>query len=112
MCLFYFRGKGYSSDFTKHMANAKNMLESEDPIVRIVTSTDHICASCPNNEEGICTSCDKVAHYDASVLKYCELPEGCEMHFSEFQNLVKEKILIPGNRPAICGTCQWNELCN
>lgn len=112
MCLFYFKGKGYSSDFTKHMAQAKEMLECGNPIVRIVTKTDYICASCPNNEKGVCTSCGKVACYDSSVLEYCELSENCEMLFSEFQRLVKEKILIPGNRSKICGNCQWNELCN
>jgi len=111
MCLFYFQGKGYSADFVSHMANVKKILLEADPLIEIVAQTDEICSSCPNNENGLCTSHEKVLLYDRSVLRFCGLEEGCQMHFSEFMQLVSDRILSPGKRCEICPDCMWNEWC-
>ena len=110
MCLTYFRGAGYSSDFTKNMWTMKGLLEA-DPPVQLLAGTDDICAACPNNRDGICEDQEKVLEYDRQVLDRCGLTPGMVMPFREFQALVAEKILLPGKREEICGNCEWTGLC-
>ena len=35
-----------------------------EQVIEVICSTDDICAACPNNAGGICTSEEKVARYD------------------------------------------------
>ena len=51
MCLAFFEGKGYNSEFTAHMGEMKKLLE-KNPVVELVTKTDDICAGC--QWESIC----------------------------------------------------------
>ena len=133
MCLAFFRGKGYSEDFSSHMGRIKALLEADpEQVIEVICSTDDICAACPNNAGGICTSEEKVARYDAGVMaRLC--PEGAagkagsemaggeltggemakvEMTCAEFARLVRERILAAGEREKICGDCQWSEICH
>ena len=111
MCLAYFRGIGYSSDFTKNMWAMKQLLE-EDPKVRLVAGTDDICAACPNRLGDSGRDQKKVLQYDRQVLDRCGLAPGTVMPFREFQKLVLDRILLPGKREEICGNCEWTELCH
>lgn len=123
MCLAFFRGKGYSEDFSSHMGRIKALLEADpEQVIEVICSTDDICAACPNNAGGICTSEEKVARYDAGVMtRLC--PEGAagkargemakvEMTCAEFARLVRERILLAGEREKICGDCQWSGICH
>lgn len=110
MCLSYFQGKGYSSGFTNNLATVKHLLE-DGASVCLTCGADLICAHCPNLREGICCTAEKVEHYDRAVLEYCGLREGQILPYAVFSALVAERILRPGHRPAICGDCQWNSLC-
>ena len=110
MCLAFFKGKGYSEEFTLHMTRIKNDLEN-NPNVKIVCETDDICSKCPNNKNSECLSEDKVREYDRDVLRRCNLSEGEIISYDEFKDLVYKNILIPEKREEICGNCQWNELC-
>lgn len=110
MCMAFFQGKGYSSEFICHMDEMINKLE-KNPIVCISTQTDMICSKCPNNQRGICKTESKVITYDRLVLKYCDLSDGKIMPYADFKKLVYENILIPNKREEICGTCEWNALC-
>ena len=110
MCLAFFKGKGYSEEFTFHMARVKNDLEN-NPNVKVVCEIDDICSKCPNNKNSECLSEDKVREYDRDVLRRCNLSEGEIISYDEFKDLVYKNILIPEKREEICGNCQWNELC-
>ena len=110
MCLAFFKGKGYSDEFTGHMLEVKNSLES-NPYVCVTSSTDIICSKCPNNKCGECITEQQVNGYDVEVLKRCNLSDGDIILFSEFEKLVYDNILILGKREEICGNCKWNELC-
>lgn len=111
MCMAFFQGKGYSSEFTVHMGGIIHKLES-NPTICISTQTDIICSKCPNNNQGSCETEGKVIAYDRQVLKYCGLSEGMVMPYADFKKAVYENILIPNKREEICGNCQWNELCH
>ncbi len=110
MCLAFFQGKGYSDGFAEHMTWVKEQL-SENPVVCIADTSDDICSACPNLQENICIDSEKVVRYDRMVLHACGLEPGKLLPFSEFEKLVWERILLPGNREQICGDCMWSELC-
>lgn len=111
MCLAYFRGEGYSPEFTAHMAALLRLLEQENPGVELVAGTDRICLRCPNNEAGVCVAAEKVARYDRQILTRCGLAEGEVLPYSALREIVDAAILRPGKREEICGSCQWNALC-
>lgn len=111
MCMAYFVGRGYSDAFSAHMAALLEELAPEAPI-RLTTGTDAVCGPCPNNSGGLCSKPELVAAYDRSVLTLCGLEDGYILSFGSFTQLVQERILAPGIRPAICGGCQWNGICS
>lgn len=111
MCLAFFKGKGYSSEFSKHMGEMKHILE-KNPAVCIIRQTDEICSACPNNQQGVCGAEEKVSEYDRQVLSYCGIEESSVMPFCDFEKLVYDNILLAGKREKICGNCQWNDLCH
>ena len=110
MCIAFFKGKGYSIEFTEHM---KSMIEefAKDPVVCITVQADEICTKCPNNVENICVTGEKAERYDKAVLNYCGISDGTVMKYSEFKKAVHERILELNKRDEICGDCQWNEFC-
>lgn len=110
MCLAFFKGEGYSSEFTGHMQHMKELLNG-DAVVKIVAAADDICLYCPNNLDGICEEDIKVEKYDNQVLELCNLERDTEIKWKEFENLVWNRILTPGMRKNICGNCEWNGLC-
>lgn len=110
MCLAYFRGSGYSEEFVQNMTDIKEKLE-KNPKIQLVDHADRICGSCPNNRENVCVTAEKVDRYDSAVLAFCGLKSGDELEWKAFEKLVREKILEPGHREAVCGDCEWNTLC-
>ncbi len=110
MCIYFFEGKGYSDEFTAHMAQTIEKLR-DNAVVTLADSTDEVCRKCPNNKDGACDTAELVKAYDDAVLARCGLTAGTEMLFSEFEKLVYENILSTGERERICGDCQWNEIC-
>lgn len=110
MCFSFFQGKGYSGDFTENMWAMKEKLE-QDPEVVLLEEVDDVCARCPNNQEGVCTSGGKAQDYDRQVLEHCKLLPGTRIKWKAFEKKVQELIINTGEREKICGNCQWNEIC-
>lgn len=111
MCLAYFIGKGYSEGFSAHMEHMLHVFQSNIP-VRLIVHTDEICSACPNNDNNLCSTSDKVTLYDKEVLEQCGLSEGMKLDFLEFAGIIQKKIIDSGMRKQICGDCQWNEICS
>lgn len=77
MCLAFFRGEGYSSDFTRHMAQVHEYLrQNPQQKIRVVEERDIICRACPNLHGGVCETAEKVARYDRKVKQLCGLEAG------------------------------------
>ena len=110
MCFSFFQGKGYSGEFTENMWKMKEKL-SENPEVILLCGADDVCARCPHNLSGKCSSADKVENYDRQVLACCGLREGDKVRWDDFVRAVQVHILSPGKRPDLCGGCQWDNLC-
>ncbi len=112
MCFQFYEGKGYSKDFTDHMGMVIREMETDSSQkVKLRVSTDIVCANCPNNESGCCTSQEKVVRYDNEVLRLCEIKEGEELSYADFLQRVKERIIDTGLRKKVCGDCSWDYIC-
>ncbi len=110
MCILFYEGKGYSTGFTDHMSRVIRLL-NDDTSVRITSGPDEICSCCPNLNEKVCLSDEKVHKYDRMVLDMTGLQDGSECTYGEFSRSVKEHILLSGRRREICGDCEWDEIC-
>ena len=106
----YFIGLGYSDGFSAHMARLLAELAPDSP-VRLTVGTDAVCGACPNDRDGRCDKPELVAAWDRAVLERCGLEEGRVLPFGVLTRRVQERILGPGRREEICGSCQWNEVC-
>ena len=111
MCLAFFEGKGYSSAFTENMGKVLEEMEEDTPL-ELCREKDIICSACPNLEEGVCITGEKVKAYDEKVLKACGLQPGSRLTWQEFSNAVKHNIIEAGKRKDICGDCSWTEICS
>lgn len=111
MCIAFFRGKGYSNEFTAHMSEIIHKLDS-NPTICIAVQTDVLCSKCPNNLQGLCDTESKVGEYDRQVLERCGLSDGMIMPYADFKRAVYENILLRGKREEICGNCQWSTICH
>ena len=112
LCFQFYEGKGYSPDFTNHMGKViKDCNHSPQQVIRLMITADTVCENCPNNDDGICTSHEKVTRYDEEVLRVCGISEGELMPYADFIALVKKKIIDTGLRGHICGDCSWDDIC-
>ena len=111
LCTYFFEGKGYSDDFSRHMAEVIESLQT-DPVVKIINHADEICSSCPNLQGGVCKESQKVLAYDNRVLKLCGLQPGEEIPWREFVGLVQKNIIQKQKLSTVCSDCQWWEVCH
>ena len=111
LCIQFFEGKGYNPEFIQHMTEVISHLQTSNPYLTLTVGTDNICSHCPHCEGNCCDSADKVRKFDTAVLQYCNLAEGTNLHWNDFQALVRETILNEGLLAEICGNCQWFGIC-
>ena len=96
----------------ENMASVIGALRASDPLLTLRSAADPLCGSCPHNRGGVCESADKVARYDAAVLRLLGLRDGAALRRSELSARVRERILAPGRLGEVCGDCQWYEICS
>ncbi len=111
LCVGFFRGKGYSPEFVENMTAVVGRLRADDPVLTLRRAADAVCRCCPNNRDGVCADAEKVARYDAAVLRLTGLADGAELKWSELRRLVRAHILDPGRLADVCGDCQWHDIC-
>lgn len=112
LCMQFFIGKGYDSHF---IANTRRLLEelsADDPLVTLTVGCDEFCRACPENTGGICREQEKVEGIDRRALLALGLSDGDEIRWSGLLSLAKERIIVPGRLPEICGNCKWSMICN
>ncbi len=112
LCIAFFIGKGYNSDFTRNMASVIEWLKLDNPQITLVSETDVICRCCPNMKNGLCTENEKVLAFDNAVMKFCGLEYRQLISWNKLSTLINKSIIKCGCRRSICGSCQWDKLCN
>lgn len=111
LCIGFFEGMGYSDAFVAHMSAVIAELQAHDPAVRLVTHCDTLCAACPHNVGGVCESAEKVLRYDEQVLTHCGFAAGTVLRWTALRQAVRDRILRRELLHAVCGDCQWAEIC-
>lgn len=112
LCIQKFTGHGYDAAFTAHMTSIVSELSrGEGACVSIAQGCDDLCEACPNNENGTCSSLEKVALMDSSVLDVCGLAYGESAPWAELARSARERIFATGEFDRICSCCQWFDLC-
>lgn len=111
LCIRFFKGMGYSAEFTQNMQDIIRILKANDPVVILSPECDVLCSCCPHNLDGTCSSQTKVQRFDDAVLRLCGLSPGKPLHWSEFSALVSENILNSGRLCEVCTDCDWYHIC-
>lgn len=111
LCAEFFRGEGYSGGFVKNMSETISLLNKTDPAVTLAEGADMICAKCPHNVGNSCETAEKVSRYDGAVMKICGLSAGDSIHWQEFRDTVRKRIISENRLAEICGDCCWYEIC-
>ncbi len=111
LCLRYFSGKGYSDDFVEGMSEILRRLEAENPAVTITDNCDSVCARCPRNISGTCSSSEKVSRMDRLCGEELKLSPGDQITWRLLKDRAYHNIIITGKRKNICRGCVWESLC-
>lgn len=109
LCIYGFRGRGYSREFTAHMSEVVQKLK-DIPTTKIVVTKgcDDLCRCCPNNKDGQCTS-KKPEHFDEAVRERAGLTYGETLAWDEL--CLKTRPLYLHKLDEICASCEWHEMC-
>lgn len=112
LCIQKFTGHGYDADFTAHMKSVVAELRATpDTSVTLARGCDDLCKRCPNNQNGLCTSLEKVAAMDSTVLDACGLAYGQTLPWITAALTARRQIFESEEFQAVCACCQWFELC-
>jgi hypothetical protein len=112
LCIRFFKGKGYSDEFTAHMRETIEILRREETKLILTDREDAICASCPNFTANGCNSREKVETYDRRVLELTGLKPGNKMTFSYLQQQIGAHIIESGQMKNVCRDCGWADICH
>jgi len=110
LCAQFFTGHGYSEQFVAHMRRTLDTL-NRGASVTLVNGCDCICAGCPNNQNGVCETDEKVRAIDRRVLDATGLSFGDTLPWRDLCALAQERIIVLGALPSVCGGCEWIGLC-
>ncbi len=110
ICFQFYRGKGYSKEFTDNM-DALNKLLTTKQLIQIQSGLDSVCRKCPNSDGTACSTQEKVEWLDQKVMEGCGLKPGQVLMYGEFSTLVLEKLIRTGKWNEICRCCSWYSYC-
>ena len=112
LCLKGFQGYGYDEEFTENMALINSKRKLKDTTVRLTSSPDDICSSCPNLKDGICenqSQNEMIVSMDREVLK--KLDPAKEYNSIELFNKIDTIFNSKESVSEICFGCKWSEKC-
>jgi len=115
LCLYGFRGLGYSPGFIRNMTGILRAIEGDpERRVEIAAAPDEICHACPHLQDGKCgkggpESEARVHRQDERVLRRLRMEVGkvlpARLAFSRV-----EQGISPEDLPELCQECQWLSL--
>lgn len=111
LCMFGFRGLGYSAAFIENMRSVVDSFFSQSGVeVELAAGRDVICAACPHMADGKCAAEEGADHAvrsrDREVLRRLGLAPGDRLSSSSLARLVADRI-DPSALPDICAGCRW-----
>ncbi|HEY3376337.1 MAG TPA: DUF1284 domain-containing protein [Armatimonadota bacterium] len=107
LCVFGFRGYGYSAEFVREMARIVLALRAPGTRVEIVAGVDDICCACPKRASGACARPESPR--DRAVLAVLALPVGhVAAAATLFRSIARR---VSGQQlTELCASCSWYDL--
>lgn len=112
VCIFGFRGLGYSPEFAANMAHVVEAIRDPQPGVEIelVVQSDSICAACPHVDGPRCSrdpdADARVGSHDRRVLERLGLAPGTRLSPDRLVARVAGRV-APQDLPHLCSGCPW-----
>jgi len=112
LCLFGFRGLGYSKDFVKNFAKVlKQIKDKPQLLLEIIDRPDCICARCPHQKNNGCqknglNSERQVRDRDNLIIKRLGIRKGYRAYAGDIFNFISRNI-FPQDLTEICIGCEW-----
>lgn len=112
LCLYGFRGLGYSGHFVRNMTALLRAIQEEpERLVEVVEVADDICQACPHLQNGGCRkrgeeSESNVGGHDRKVLRRLGIEAGEVLPARQIFRRIEEHIL-PEDLPSLCERCRW-----
>ena len=111
LCLRFFSGKGYRSEFISNMAQISAALQNDSSKIVLIDGCDDICTACPNSDGEKCESHAKSGLYDSRCLALTGFSPGQVLTWRQLCESAEKNILSPGRLSEICGDCCWSGIC-
>ena len=110
LCAQFFEGKGYSEAFVAHMYAILEKLE-RGGIVALTDGCDAICAGCPNMQNGVCETDEKVRAIDRRAIEAMGVRFGDTLPWRDLSSLAKDRIIAAEKLSDVCRDCEWIDIC-
>lgn len=112
LCIQKFTGHGYDQRFTAHMMGLVwKLKDAPETLIEVTEGCDELCRACPNNEDGKCSTLEKVDQMDRGVLDVLGHAYGRTALWAELARSARERVLQTEKFEKICAGCQWFQLC-
>lgn len=116
LCIQFFQGYGYNTDFTKKMSELILDLKNNPSLsIGLTASCDSICTNCPWCKDNHCRISskkneNKLIEKDRQILSLLDLEEGTAISAGGLNKKVIN-LLSNINLIDVCGKCQWFAIC-
>ncbi len=113
VCLHFYRGKGYSPAFVKHLSAIVRRAEEGEEEIEVVPGADDVCRACPHLRGGRCGqkegADEEIRELDRKALAFLQVAPGERVLWRQ----IREKVLAAPNQwfDAFCMGCDWSDLC-
>uniref|UniRef100_A0A7C2EIU8 DUF1284 domain-containing protein n=1 Tax=Ammonifex degensii TaxID=42838 RepID=A0A7C2EIU8_9THEO len=112
ICLHFFRGEGYSQEFTANLREVTKRAEDGEEI-ELVSGADDVCRACPKLAGDECKAKPRadteIREMDSVAAAHLGLKTGARVRWAA----VKEKVAAtaPDWFAAFCAGCDWEGVC-
>ena len=106
LCLYGFRGLGYSKDFVDNLWRVKKAID-KGTLIKVVTTVDEICRACPYIDSSGCKRYPSIIKKrDKKVLEILCIKPNSSLKAGELFKLI-ERSIRPQDLYSICNGCEW-----
>lgn len=110
LCTLGFEGKGYSPGFIKNYTQVKEALQNNEELpIHVVSHLDSVCSACPHNQEGACTTEEKIRALDDRHSQVLGFLPGDVLTWATAKQRIRENMTLAAFHEAYKG-CQWKSL--
>ncbi|MGB9715398.1 MAG: DUF1284 domain-containing protein [Thermodesulfovibrionales bacterium] len=111
ICLHFFEGEGYDSNFIENLKNIMQRTENEN--INVCDGADDVCEKCPYLKDYRCqydnNADDEIRDMDEVALRLLKIEQGAKIRWEDVRKKIPE-IFLQWFR-AYCYDCDWLKAC-